>query len=84
MCTVLSEFVFRVYKYAKLILILFEFVFRVYIGLYKCTKLILILCLCLGRSGRIPGGDLLCHDFQRDYVATNEKALLQQVSPCYI
>ena len=55
MCTVLSEFVFRVYKYTKLILILFVFVFRVYIGLYKCTKLILILCLCLGRSGRFPG-----------------------------
>ena len=33
-CTVLSEFVFRVYKYTKLILILFEFVFRVNIGLY--------------------------------------------------
>ena len=78
MCTVLSEFVFRVYKCTKLILILFEFVFRV----YKCTKLILILCLCLGRSGRIPGGHLLCHDFQRDDVATNEKALLRQVSPC--
>jgi hypothetical protein len=34
MCTLLFEFVFRVYKCTKLILILFEFVFRV----YKCTR----------------------------------------------